>query len=515
MFKWHNFFETRHKCVVDNIEKCIKKGNSDIFLSTVSISDPAKLFALLREHGYYISGIFELGNIYTDIVTELFLLWVSKDKPEDIFFSIYDGVTYNLNDIVVVTDKFALPERFNDRYESYKHDIEYVINKGRLPDNYSVDGDVFKIRYTELDLSRLYPRYYTKQAYKVRESLKDQAVFKLKELATIIIPELIPTEQTFPLTKMYKSLCLDSLKYPFDPITLLDTGGKTTCVQKRDILFPTRGMNPLPYYFDYEANEDICCGYSIVIIRCTQISPEYLYVYLMSDTGKSIIDSFVPGGERFKAITPKDIEDIPIIIPEYDDEYYENACKLLISSDARDYKIMSVCAGMNLFWSLKSKEGSKLKTEDILGIEIAKRIRIHNEEQLKNLLFEDLEELNICFRNKAYKASLILAGSILEAVLIDWLSEIHGKDYFEEDYYIVKNGRRQRADLIDYINEIKYIKRPDWMETADKAHKIRQKRNLVHARLCLRSDEINEAVCREVISYLSDVLKTRGVNVPT
>ena len=37
-----------------------------------------------------------------------------------------------------------------------------------------------------------------------------------------------------------------------------------------------------------------------------------------------------------------------------------------------------------------------------------------------------LKELNICFKNKAYKAALILAGSILEAVLIDWLSEKRG-----------------------------------------------------------------------------------------
>ena len=49
------------------------------------------------------------------------------------------------------------------------------------------------------------------------------------------------------------------------------------------------------------------------------------------------------------------------------------------------------------------------------------------------------------------------------------------------------------------------------MEEASKAHEIRKKRNLVHAKLCLKSDEINEAVCREVIGYLEDVIKTRGV----
>lgn len=80
---------------------------------------------------------------------------------------------------------------------------------------------------------------------------------------------------------------------------------------------------------------------------------------------------------------------------------------------------------------------------------------------------------------------------------------------------IDRNGNKlyyeKEANLVDYINEIKYIERPHWMEEADKAHTIREKRNLVHAKLCINSDEINEQVCRQVIEYLRDVLKTRGV----
>ncbi len=52
---------------------------------------------------------------------------------------------------------------------------------------------------------------------------------------------------------------------------------------------------------------------------------------------------------------------------------------------------------------------------------------------------------------------------------------------------------------------------PNWMEEADKAHEIRKKRNLVHAKLCLKSHDVNENVCRQVIEYLKDVLKTKGV----
>ena len=83
---------------------------------------------------------------------------------------------------------------------------------------------------------------------------------------------------------------------------------------------------------------------------------------------------------------------------------------------------------------------------------------------------------------------------------------------FEEDYMVTdRNGRIKRADLIDYINEIKYIERPHWIEGATKAHEIRKKRNLVHAKLGINSDEIDRDTCRMVIDYLRDVIKTRGV----
>ena len=92
-------------------------------------------------------------------------------------------------------------------------------------------------------------------------------------------------------------------------------------------------------------------------------------------------------------------------------------------------------------------------------------------------------------------------------MLIDWLSELHGKNYFEEEYidYHGKHGT-----LAIYIRDIKHLKRPGWIDESEKAHTIRERRNQVHAKLCLKSEEITEELCREVIGYLSDVLKTRN-----
>ena len=98
-------------------------------------------------------------------------------------------------------------------------------------------------------------------------------------------------------------------------------------------------------------------------------------------------------------------------------------------------------------------------------------------------------------------------------MLTDWLSEIHGTNFFENDYMIeTRNGHCRQARLSDMINEIRELEKPDWLEEAKLAHKIRKKRNLVHATLCVKADDVNEQTARMVIEYLDRVLRTRGAS---
>lgn len=132
-----------------------------------------------------------------------------------------------------------------------------------------------------------------------------------------------------------------------------------------------------------------------------------------------------------------------------------------------------------------------------------------------NVILEDLKELDSCFASGAYKATLILAGSILEAVLLDWLSENDGKDYFQVPYKVpvTKNDGSTiwvvKEELSTYIDKIDDIEKPYWMQK-NNAHEIRRKRNLVHAKLCLKDEVgVNEETCKEVIKYLKEIVETR------
>ncbi len=135
---------------------------------------------------------------------------------------------------------------------------------------------------------------------------------------------------------------------------------------------------------------------------------------------------------------------------------------------------------------------------------------------LREYIEEDMDELEACYNAGAYKATLILAGSVLEAFLLDWLSEKHGKDYFNKPFLVMEpdsegNFKRVRKDsLADYISQIREIERPDWMEESNKADYIREKRNLVHVKICLKSEvKINQETCNKVITYLKDIVAAR------
>lgn len=141
---------------------------------------------------------------------------------------------------------------------------------------------------------------------------------------------------------------------------------------------------------------------------------------------------------------------------------------------------------------------------------------ISDYQHLLQSIQEDINELDICYSSGAYKATLILAGSILEAFLLDWLSENDGKNYFEEPYKIrvpKSDGTfkwEKKEQLNEYIEQIKEIERPDWMESGEKAHYIRESRNCVHAKVCLKKEiGVDAETCGKVITYLKDIIDTR------
>lgn len=127
-------------------------------------------------------------------------------------------------------------------------------------------------------------------------------------------------------------------------------------------------------------------------------------------------------------------------------------------------------------------------------------VRLHKKELISSLLKDDFVEINHCLSVSAYKSTLILSGSILEAILLDWLSEIDQRNYFEEDKDPILN------DVIKKLGT-------QLGEAKEQAIRIKDKRNLVHPRRFLRNvEKIDKRMCETVISDLRVVLKQRGLD---
>lgn len=178
-----------------------------------------------------------------------------------------------------------------------------------------------------------------------------------------------------------------------------------------------------------------------------------------------------------------------------------------LDKEIRDYGyIKRISAYMNGLSNI-----GVLSTEYRNLIDMLKITAVKYNEQLTKLLAGDMKELRACLDAGAYKATLILAGSVLEAFLLDWLSEKDGVNYFEVPYTITKNNNTFKArGLADYIDAINEIEKPYWLESSEKAHFIREKRNLVHASLYLKEGQrIDKAMCETVIAYLEEIIDTR------
>ena len=458
---------------------------------------------------YSIGAMCQLGNIYNNTNVNMALVLFTQDSMSEVFVSIYNGKT-RINESTISSEKGTgtVATNFTLEYVSYIENLEKWFSG---EDVTCANAELKKIATKDIEERFFYPGYYTDRAISVRKSLKQETTEPLSNISEILIP-VASKEKT-----MGKCLTYGDLQYPLNYKSIAERPVTNIKLQKGDIIIPSINFQNNKPYLVREVKEDIYASGNMFVLRNSKLLPEYLCLYLSSDTARCVFETRSVGTVFFR-LTYEMIKEFPVILPKQESSKYLDDFEILISQDRRVYNASSSQRVLTYYELLnnkgllkRQKENKAEKIEDILDAELANTIKVHNEKQLRSFLTEDLRELNICYKNKAYKATLILAGSILEAVLIDWLSEIKGIDFFKITYKVKDDkGKEKSADLSDYINEIKYIERPHWMEEADKAHIIRKKRNLVHAKLCMKSDEINEEVCKKVIGYLKEVLKTRG-----
>lgn len=475
----------------------------DKWLEIISNSDEKDIFIVLTENAlnkfrmngtngtdffnkYNLKAMFDLKNPYINTKVNFFLYVFTKDDCNSILYGIYK------NEIITkqkkITD-FALKEEFPESYFSYIENIEKYLETEICPND--TENQEFGIISRNIREKNCWnPNSYSKSVLKIKTALKKEKTVSLETLATIMRP-VINLDG-----KIGKKCFLSNWTYPLDYSKLKDGFLTDSVLQKGDIVFLDKQHMFLVYE---EPKTELHTSQYCFIIRPIKISSEYLYLYLQSETSKTILES-ESTGSVIKRMSKEKLSNFPIILPTKNDEYYQ---KIFY---ANNFLIKDI-EEINRLFCRKNVSSFDKKIENILELELLNNLKICKENIKEKILEEDFNEINTCFKHKAYKAAIILTGSVLEAILIDWLSELHGKNYFEEEY-IDRYGNK--GTLAIYIRDIKYLKRPKWISEAEKAYAIKEKRNQVHAKLCLKSENITEDLCREIIGYLKDVIKTRN-----
>lgn len=462
--------------------------NEVYFLSTTEYFKSAKNLAKLNG-AWHLSCSLALGRLFTNTSIPLNLYGFSRKGQKGVLIANWTGPN-TANADIQRTAELEYVE-FSAEYRQYLSECEQLVNKGTIPNDH--DGAEFVRLSSESILpDKWEPAYYNKKNRALRKIVAKEETVPLGELARILIPH--PARQRDAAVPTVKS---KDLAFPFHADELSFDKGSDVQIEPGDVILQVYGKSNKSIV--YNGNPIAYAGLGLAVIRpAGNISSEYLCLYLTSSFAKDILAS-LQTGLAIKQISSKDLTNLPVVVPTQGNAYYQAIYDKLANPQVRDYIDLS-----------DLKTGKASEAEGVLDEELTKNIKAFNARRLKSFLTSDIRELNTCFTHGAYKATIILAGSILEAALIDWLSEIKNVDYFKQDYYVKrKDGRKAKATLYDYIDEIELIERPDWVDEAKMAHAIREKRNQVHAKLCIKEKDINEGTARMVCNYLEKVLKTR------
>lgn len=131
-----------------------------------------------------------------------------------------------------------------------------------------------------------------------------------------------------------------------------------------------------------------------------------------------------------------------------------------------------------------------------------------SDEKLKNNLILDFKEVLTCLNRQAYKAAVVLAGGIVEAILINRALTLPPEKKIEvEEKYLEISQRRKKieemelSDLIKTLVDLKIITTPQ----AGRSDILRDYRNMIH--LYKKGNRPNKADAIIVKKLLDDLIK--------
>ena len=481
---------------------------------------------------YYVTGIYDLGDCEKYpldvllnrpqlkgkvLVVSYVLYTLSLNRPKEI--KVFSAV--KLDELNAQGSGLCYPavDDKGNQEEIYQA-IEKWINSSKK-DGLIADC-VNKISYSELNPNFMLPLYYTREYVSIRESFEKQKVVRLKDLVEFYVGSntFRSKDNTGEIIRVVNAVnCVDGFdaqnvalsKWP------LHFDSPKVEIRDGDLLLNTGLMNHPSHTKQYcfvvkgPLKEKLYLGGHVLGMRLKSnlVTLEYLYLYFRSDIVRMTLALFKNWGERLDMY--QTIANIPVVLPKSDvpmgnDEKqidtYKKLFEALYGTESEKGEIDR--------YALVRGMGSREERYDILRDEYRKKVQKLQNDDVSYYIKENKKELNITKDNKAYKASVVLAGSILETFLIDWVSAIEGKDLFKEKYN--SDGTQMRLnEAIDYLASYNSKKLNLTWKEKGLAEKIMKLRNSIHPAVYMRERmDIGPRDCSNVCQWLDEILQSRG-----
>lgn len=440
----------------------------------------------------YIDMLIQIPSPFAETGINFILLHFTNTKSEKFLTGIYKGKVCEKS-----TKKPPRDGNLHKAGDVTEDFHNFIDNINLFIKNESINRDDLNINdYSIFDINNLNPVFYTEQAIKIRKELKESDYKLLKDIADIIsIPTDKDIEAKYIDYKHFEEYPLKVEELPKDKIA------RAIRVQKGDIIGSLIG-DQHKFYLYVNDNKDVYINarnYCIIRVKDKSIN-NYLVSYLNDEKARMYF-SYTNKGVAISVLTKGDLGELKVIIPTSD--MIKNADEVMKYS--MNSKKLSPYEINELIRS-SYKMDYKNESQKMIGEDILSAISKMKNKAIRELINDDLNEVEVCFDNKAYKSAIILCGSILEAILLDWLSEYENTD----DILDVAKGEDGRdLELSKIIRKLKELVRPYWYESS-KAHEIRKTRNMVHPKECIKNNtKVSVDECRKIINDLNDIIESK------
>lgn len=439
--------------------------------------------------------IFDVSTIFHPFTGVMFnLLIVSKEEPKEVYFSKYlwedtfiwvwnyTGRSSNLQNKQEVTNKYA----------EYIKNIEELLVWKDI--SWAKNIKLWQTPYIELDYDKLQTSFYEPELVANDKKLQEEHTETLESMVDILKPRREKTLDEWLIIKT------KDFKYPLNLSSLTNEIKTTVELQKGDILFSDSFSGTQKFFLVHkDYSKKIYASSFLTVLRPKShiISSEYLFLYLQSDLIQKYFTKYTWGG-MIQRIRTSDTKKMPVIIPELKTMEKSNSIfeKLFLISEDNILEQIN----KEIF---EKREISTKPIQREFVFEKIEDLKVYKHEILEKILKDDFRELEMSKKHEMYKSFVILAWSILEAYLTDWLAEEDGCDYFSSEEEILL------VSLIHQLFGYKEGRIPD-DKLFKMASNIKDKRNLIHPKKYFNSKSIlDEKTCNRILWDLRLIIKKR------